>query len=552
MKKQQFWWRSENYIFALFVVLTAIPVLSSKFFPTVDGPAHLHNGNLLRQLWFCHQPIARDFFDINTHLNSNFIDHVWFALAGIFLPSYLVEKSILLFYIVTLPYSFRFLAKRLVSDQQSARIASYLIFSFVYSFTFQIGFFNFSIGIPLVFWTLGLWIQYRKRLTAKRLAWLCFLTTVIYVSHIFNFLLLGIVIGVNELQYFIHFKTFSSISKKLLALIVIFVPGLILSTLFFISNNAFRHDPPSYLSKHDLIHTIIEFKPVITLSYDREKNFALVIGLSVCALLVLAVIDYLKKRKAAHTQETQHTHGTPINQSTNESINQGFQPLWIVSTLIVLVLFFIFPDWVVSGGFISIRWALFFFYMLLIVITAKGLPVKQLLLPVATMLITHLFFLNYHTQQTKALSADAEMLVEAEKHINNNSVLLPLNFSTNWMQINFASYMATQKNIINLDNYEATKPHFPLMWKRGESVYGLMPGYGNKNPPCINIDAYEQTTHHRIDYVSRFYFNGDLKDSCSANIQNVLSANFDLIYESKNKMLQLYKRKATSGIQAVN
>ncbi len=538
MKKQQFLWRSENIIFALFVVLTAIPVLSSKFFPTVDGPAHLHNGNLLRQLWFCNQPFARDFFDVNTHLNSNFIDHVWFALAGTFLPSYLVEKSILLFYIVALPYSFRFLAKRLVSDQQSARIASYLIFSFVYSFTFQIGFFNFSIGIPLVFWTLGLWIRYRERLTAKRIAWLCFLTTVIYVSHIFNFLLLGIVVVVNELQYFIHAKTFSGVLKKLLELMAIFVPGLILSGLFFISNNAYRHDPPSYLSKHDLIHTIIEFKPVITLSYDKEKNFALVIGLSVCALLVMVILDFIKKR---NTIKTQQSHNPPVNRQ--------FKPFWIVSTLLVLVLFFIFPDWVVSGGFISIRWALFFFYMLLIVITAKGLPVKQLLLPVIIMLITHLFFLNYHTQQTKALSADAEMLVEAEKHINNNSVLLPLNFSTNWMQINFASYMATQKNIINLDNYEATKPHFPLMWKRGEAVYGLMPGYGNKNPPCINIDAYEQKTHHRIDYVSRFYFNGDLKDSCSANIRDVLSANFNLIYESKNKMLQLYKRKTTSGTQ---
>ncbi|MCW3085010.1 MAG: hypothetical protein JWP12_2376 [Bacteroidetes bacterium] len=540
MKKQQFLWRSEKYFFALIVILTAIPVLCCKFFPTVDGPAHLYNGNLLKQLWFCKQSFARDFFDINTHLNSNFIDHVWFALAGTFLPSYLVEKSILLFYVVTLPYSFRFLAKRLVNDQHSARIASYLIFSFVYSFTFQIGFFNFSIGIPLVFWTLGLWVQHREQLTAKRIALLCFLTTAIYVSHIFNFLLLGIVVFVNELQYLIRFKTFSSISKKLLALTAIFIPGLILSGLFFISNNNFRHDPPSYLSKHDLIHTIIEFKPIITLSYDKERTFALVIGLSVCALLVLVILDYLKKRNTAKTQET---HSTPINQLTNEPMNKEFKPFWIISTLIVLLLFFIFPDWVVSGGFISIRWALFFFYMLLIVIAAKGLPVKWLLLPVATMLVTHFLFLRYHAEQTKSLSADAEMLVEAEQHMDNNSVLLPLNFSTNWLQINFANYMATQKNIINLDNYEPTKPHFPLMWKQGEAVYDLMPGYGNKNPPCINIEAYEKKTHHRINYLSTFYFTGDLSDSCAANTEKVIKENFDLIYESKNKRLQLYERK---------
>jgi hypothetical protein len=82
-----------------------------------------------------------------------------------------------------------------------------------------------------------------------------------------------------------------------------------------------------------------------------------------------------------------------------------------------------------------------------------------------------------------------------------------------------------------------------LIWKKGEIVYDLMPKYGNRNPPCINIDNYEKKTHHRIDYLSRFYFNGDLSDSCSALVEKEVLSRFELIYESENKKLQLYKRK---------
>ncbi|MCW3103498.1 MAG: hypothetical protein JWO09_1938 [Bacteroidetes bacterium] len=520
MSVSKFLWKNERCIFAVFVLITALPVLLNTYFPTIDGPSHLHNANLLRQYWFFGNDFLLRFFDLNAHLSSNLPDHLWFAVCGLVLPAPLAEKSLLLFYLLALPFAFRYLLKSSAGDTHSVRLSSYLIFPFVYSFTFRIGFFNFCSGIPVLLWTLGYWIRHRETLTARKLAWLAFLATLVYVFHIFNFLLLGIIVLAHELQYLLHSKKSTGIFARLRMLFIMFTPGLALSVLFYISNRSFRHAPPSYLAKGKLTQMLVQLDPVITLSYEREYRFAQLTGLVLCLLVVLVARDYFKNRQ----QET-------------------FRPKWIFPLLLVLLLYYVFPDWIASGGFISIRWALFFFLLLIILIGSKGLPPKLLIVPVALLMINHLFFIKYHYEQTSVLSEDVNAFAEAQEQMEENSVLLPLNYSGNWMHINCASYMSTEKNIICLDNYEAEKPHFPLLWKQGECVNAYMPGFENRNPPCTNIENYELKTHHRIDYISRYCFDGNMNDSCTVHAGEEIKSKFELIYTSFNRKLQLYKRK---------
>jgi len=520
MRASAFLWKYERSIFALFVLITALPVLLNTYFPTIDGPSHLHNANLLRQYWFHGNNFLLQFFELNTHLSSNLPDHLWFALGGLVLPASLTEKSILLFYLLALPFSFRYLLKGSAGDTHSVRISSYLIFPFVYSFTFRIGFFNFCCGIPVMFWTLGYWLRNREALTARKLAWLAFLSTLVYVFHIFNFLLLGIIVLLHELQYLLHSKGSAGVFTRLRTLFVMFIPGLALSALFYISNSSFRHAPPSYLAKAKLTQMLLQLDPVITLSYEREYRFAQLTGLVLGFLVLLVLRDYFKNRQ-----------------------RENFRPKWIFALLLVLLLYYVFPNWIASGGFISIRWALFFFLLLIILIGNKGLSPKLLIVPVALLMTSHLFFIKYHYGQTAVLSEEAKAFAEAQEQMNGNSVLLPLNYSGNWIQINSASYMSTEKNIICLDNYEAEKPHFPLLWKQGECVNAYMPGYETRNPPCTNIENYEQKTHRRIDYISRYCFDGSTNDSCTLHTTKEINTNFELIYTSLNGKLQLYKRK---------
>lgn len=529
MKKQYSLWKYEKYFFFLIVFISLLPVVSSKYFPTIDGPAHLHNANLLRHIWFEGNTTLLQFFDFNKDLNSNLVNHVWFALAGLFLPSHLVEKSILVFYVIALPFSFRYLIRNLpagqagiVDSENSGKVSSYLIFPFIYSFPFCIGFFNFCLGLPIIFWILGLWFKNKNNQDIKPTVTITCLSTLLYFTHVFNFLLLGLILFFVVLKQLIEKRKDGFGAKQLLRPATVFLPGALLFLSFILNNNRFEHEPPRYLSNEKLTEFIVELTPIITLNKEKEINFAQTILYSICLLVVLVIINNLRKRKEANTN------------------NSWF---WFALSIVVLLFYFLSPDWLSSGGFISIRLILFFFLVLIIWIGASSLPPIQLLIPTLTIVVTHILFMNYHKEEAKILSLDAEEATSAEFMMEENAVLLPLNYSDNWIHINYGSYVSTEKAIVNLDNYEATKPHFPLIWKKGESVYDLMKHYGDKNPPCTDIANYENTTHHKIDYVSRWCFTDDKNDSCSIQTSKVLAEQFNLVYESPRKRLALFKRK---------
>jgi hypothetical protein len=515
-------WRYEKYFFLLLVILTAAPVLLHSFFPTVDGPAHLYNGNMLKYYWFFNDGFLLNFFDVNRYSNSNIADHIWFAVTGLFLSPGTSEKGLLLLYILSMAYSFRFLVKIISRDPQSATLSSYLIFPFIYSFTLRMGFFNFCLGIPVLFWATGYWIRNREALQWKKICWLTVLCTILYITHLFNFVVFGIVIACYELQYFIQERSLKQFMRKAGRAFFAFMPGLLLSLIFFISG-AREEFPAKFLSVGKLTETLRDISPIITLNYDHEILYARIIAGALSILAAIAIWTFFVNRKKG---------------------DQHFRPSWIFPLLVIFILFCTFPDWIGSGGFISIRLALYFFLLLLISVAATGIRPRMLILPVIVFLTGHLLFISYHNQQTAALCEDAETMAEASKLMEEHSVLLPLNYSDNWMEINFSGYLGAKRNLINLDNYEATKNHFSLSWKKGQNVYELMPGFGNRNPPCINIEKYEKSTGHRIDYLSRYCFNGNISDSCTSLVEQEIKSKFELIYQSANQRLLLYKRKA--------
>lgn len=505
----------ERYIFIAVIFISCIPVLFNEYFPTVDGPCHLHNGNLLKHIFFYNNNYASNFYELNFSLNTNFFDHIWFAITGLFLPSNWSEKSFLLFYICLLPISFRYCLKAVASENNSALIFSYFIFPFIYSFSFRIGFFNFCFGLPFVFIAIGLWYNNRYKLDIKHICLLIILTIIIYASHILNFIFLLSLLTPFCIQ-FLFKKNYKSIA--LTALII--APSIAMAIWFYITNNEFTHEMPKRLPLEKLFEILYEMLTVVTLNYENEIVYVRIVLISLTFLLLTSIIINIRKKH--------------------------YQWMFLFSSIILLLLFFFIPDWIKSGGFISYRLSLFFFLALLLFISQAKLPSKLLLFTTSIVIINHLFYISYHYKQTKELNDDARLYVDAERYIEENKVILPLNYSSQWIQINNASYISTEKNIINLDNYEGAKPHFPLRWKKGEEVYAHMLKYANRTPPCIDIDKYESNTNHKIDYISRFAFNGDKTDSCTIIVEQELQKRFVLIYESDNKKLQLYKKKISN------
>lgn len=97
----------ERLLFFTITVLTLLPVLCFKFFPTMDGPAHLYNSNLINSLLFDNNETLHSFFIFNSLPVPNWTGHLILSIFNFFLPSFIAEKILLVFYVVGIAYSFR-------------------------------------------------------------------------------------------------------------------------------------------------------------------------------------------------------------------------------------------------------------------------------------------------------------------------------------------------------------------------------------------------------------------------------------------------------------
>jgi hypothetical protein len=143
--------------------------------------------------------------------------------------------------VIALPFSFRYLIRNLaaaclpdrqgqaaiIDSENSGKVSSYLIFPFIYSFPFCIGFFNFCIGLPIMFWVLGLWFKNRNNQNTGPTVVITCLSTLLYFTHVFNFLLLGLILLFVILKQLIEKRKEGLGVKQFLRPAIVFLPGIV-------------------------------------------------------------------------------------------------------------------------------------------------------------------------------------------------------------------------------------------------------------------------------------------------------------------------------------
>jgi hypothetical protein len=78
---------------------------------------------------------------------------------------------------------------------------------------------------------------------------------------------------------------------------------------------------------------------------------------------------------------------------------------------------------------------------------------------------------NLNTQYLKSQIELNEVAIDCadlSKHIEPNSVVLPLNFSGHWITGHFSNYLGIDKPMIILENYECSVGYFPVTWNDQE------------------------------------------------------------------------------------
>jgi hypothetical protein len=522
---------SEPIIFYTVLILNMLPVLLFRFFPTMDGAAHLYNSNIINELVFHSSSKMTDYFVFNETIVPNWLGHFILAILNFFLPGFLTEKIFLLLYLFLLPYSFRNL-----TAQFSNVFLSYLIFPFCYTSLFYLGFYNLSISFILLFASILYWKKNEIQWSTKNLIVLFLLISLTYFAHIFIYSILlftlFLMLSQAALRSFLSKKytlqaIFSIYWKKYFALFLIALPTLILFFLFV--KNVHFEGEEKRIANSELIRWIKDVRPLIALMGEEvrftEIYYHLLIALSSIILFLDIQQIIAKKEKKSYFFHFLDK----ISKAKN---------IFLIIGILVLVLYFTVPD-SASAGMMSERLCLLFFIYMVIWLSIQTFPKWLSKFSILIILIVNFGLLARYIKATKAYNSEATSIYEAANYIEPYSVVLPLNNSENWLDGHFSNYIGSDKPLIILENYEANTAWFPIKWNEKKLPSFNLNGSNFGLPTFVWQKTENKNTTQTIDYV---LIRGNADKITAAQIEE-LGNFYDEVFKSTNGFVRLLKIK---------
>ena len=531
--------------FQILLLMHVAVIWLFPYFPSQDGPIHLHLSFVLNHY---HDPAAavfREFYEINSKADPNWL--VYGLLSGLmrFFPAGTAEKIFLTIYSVSLPVAFRYLLESLRKESGFFSVA---IFPFVFNLFLLMGFYNFSLSFSIYFLTLGFWIRNAHRLSVMFVLMLTGLSFALYFSHpvtlLAAFCSLAILAiyetrgcqredGRVESPEILPRVT---IFKKIAVLTVSFFPSFVFLALFFAGKGWLITER---LPAGFLLSKMLSLFPILSLSRN-EIDLTRVLAYSIVAGMVLV---FMRRLKSDH-QDPADSFG------------------W--ASLLFFVLSLASPQGAAEGKFLNERWIIFFYFSGLLWIGTQTFSARmKKVIPALAIGVTGILFLIRapHWIEVNALLHEVQ---SAGRQIRDNTVLLPLSLAQHgkkadgtelsWIPAPFvhaSGIIASERNIVPFDNFAANSDHFPVRYRTEKNPYSHLGEWMGieKEPPVVDIEGYARRTGRKIDFV--------LLSGLDAENQNLpevqalygqIEKGFRLVYTSlPTGFVRLYEINELSG-----
>ncbi len=441
---------SERNLFIAAAFLNLLPVFLVRYVGSLDGPQHLYLSKVIGELWMGNSLYA-DFYQFGSPVIGNITGNLFLAFFNLLLPAWLAEKMLLTAILLGMAFSFRYLVIQL-SGRSS--LISFLIFPFSYHMFFMQGYYNFSLAYVFLFTTTAWWIAIKDHLNLNRLILLTGLFLLTYYTHIFVFglllLLLAVIAGSNlvgalSMKAEKH-KALKLFFKQHFLLLATALPGIILGFFYW------QIIPESQLNpsaKYELVEGLSRMQLLIGYITAIEMVYTRLIGLIVAVLIFYAVV-----RK--------------INMFLFSKLEVGFWqkksgPILLTALMLLFAVLF-FSD-LLSAASMQPRLMLSFLLFIIVWLAALSWPKwVQIVTLIAVVLLSVQLRWQQHGVR-KQLDIDIVELLEMENYLPAESVVLSLNFSSNWVHHHFKNYLGSNKAIINLHT-DAVAPQFVVDWSR--------------------------------------------------------------------------------------
>jgi hypothetical protein len=409
----------------------------SRYVPTQDGPSHLENAILLRDLCLPGDSGAEQYYRLNVRTGSNLLAYAAVAAFATLLPPVAAERLFFSLYVVGFAAAVYGFARAAGARTPTPALAA---LPYALAFPFHMGFFDFCLAVAIVFAAWAYFWRRRDRLRVRDLLILNSAAVITYLAHVGPAVML--VTGLLLLNAWLAFSERSrrpANLKKRLVFAAALLPGYALP-IFFITT--YPRTVLSRLPWRDLFASLVTGSSFRVFSSSQLYLGVASLGV-VAAAVALRAISLWRDKKTL--------------------CDAGTGPLLLaVGTL---ALYFLAPDAGAGGSIISARlliipWPLFLVW--------AGDDFGRagrwaMLLAASTFALTFWIDTLCHY---RTFNRELRDFCSGAGCVEEGSTVAYLYFS-GWQYrvavfAGASSYYALSRDVVNFNNYEADLSKFPV------------------------------------------------------------------------------------------
>jgi hypothetical protein len=505
-----------NYPALFFLILVEIYLIyTAPYYPTLDGHAHIHNANIIKSIILDQDLFYSQFYSIQSIYLPNWI----FYFITVPLLVFFSAKSTIFIafslYVVLSVFSFQYFIKQIAPKNQFLTL---LIFPFLHTLLLHMGFYNHAFSFIFLFFGIGFWFKHHNQLNWKLALKMSVIVLLCYLSATLSFLYLGlcmVLIGFIKTKDDSISKNLSFQIKKLGVLFLICLPALILFGFFIFKTSFFSSD--SNYTFNELLNWIRNIRILIVYTFEEESGFVKWLAIILAVLSTYVLVD-----KAGKFQN-------------KFSFTLDFL---LIPFLLSMLFLFQIPDGS-SAGMMSFRFLNFSFVFLIMWLSLQKYHSIFISVLVLAFVMVHYKLINKrHDSFIKSLSERASEMYDASLPIPENTIVLPINLSDNWLESHLSSLLGADRKILSLENYESYLSWFPVQKKDKEFNY-----YTLSKQDYLDLimqkKAPFQNVNQKVGAVCIF---GDITklDTDYEGASEFLKSNYHLVFHSKSDFVWMY------------
>lgn len=519
-----------NVLFWILIGVSLLQFLLFRYAPSLDGPQHLHNAYVLKDLIFKNGSIP-DFYAINDLPVGYWTSHLLLSIFTLVFPPWLAEKMLLITYVTGVALAYRYFLGS--SGMEINPFAQYLIFPFIPSFFFLAGYYAFSFGIIVFLLAFGYWNTISGSVRLPQAIRFSLLLLLLYFTNglVFTFFLISFFIFyISEILIDLlaneeRRETIRRLGIRTLYTTASFIPVLIVLFIYsksVISIQSGVSGNPADLT--DLLRQLITMRILIGFHHEMESVATVPLFL---ALLLVGLTVMIQS--VIRLDQKKAKLGTILQDKAN---------IFLLLAFVFFMVYILNPDQYMAG-IMTLRAGFFFFLFLIMWIPFNRIPLPVNLLMGGVILFAVIYNQALMPVFYKPQVSLIKELQELDSHIEQNATIYTLRESDNWLHVHYGLYIGLSNHLVNLNNPQCYGP-FPIVWDE-ENIPAMFAG--DLQIKLNKLDRVDPAKHEarQVDYITVFYHDRFLKKEDNAEWKKVLDNDYELVHLTSRGTAAVYR-----------